>query len=89
MKAAFPCVGMVKTRYGTPLQMSLCFNAMLKKIFRSNVCAIGPKYGIIKAKLDKLLLVFQFDESRISQQRRQIHLATLAIAETAQQHVFA
>ena len=42
---------------GQNKSLLLCFNTMLKKIFWSNVGAIGPKYSIIKAKLDELLLI--------------------------------
>ena len=42
---------------GQNKSLLLCFNTMLKKIFWSNVGAIGPKYGIIKAKLDELPLI--------------------------------
>ena len=57
--------------------------------FGGDVGAVLPKNGLVEAELDELVLVAQFLESGIDEQRREVNLATLARAERTEQRVVA
>ena len=64
----------------------------LAKLIQPFGCDVGtvlPEDGVFKAELDELLLVAQFLEGGIREQRREVNLQRLAGAERAEQRIVA